>query len=281
MPKSVFAIDGGGTRVKWGIVSNAQVISSGIVDSANGTAQEHTERLLALHEQHAKDLPVVVSWAGKLNTGCSVDDLREAMAAISPQVRVVVDDMVAAGLGEADGRDIALLQVGTGVGGSIVRGGVVTKCITGHIVFRENGIPCSSGMRGTVDAYLGWKSLLRRITALEPKATAENPKDLLRLAEERDDASYILDDALEAAGFAASFLSACSGANTLVLAGGVAAAWDEMLVEAVRKGLNRRLWPARAKEVQVELSRHRENAPLLGLWRLCYPAPLRLDYDKA
>jgi len=121
-----------------------------------------------------------------------------------------------------------------------------------------------------VDTYLGWKPLLRRIGALDPKATAESPKDLLRLAEERADASYILNDALDAAGFAASMLTACSGANTLVLAGGVAAAWEQVLVDAVQEGMDRRLWPARAKEVQVELSKQRENAPLIGLWHLCY-----------
>jgi len=268
MFESVFAIDGGGSRLKWGVITDGRITTSGIVPSAHGTASEHARRLLEMHSQHGQDLPMAISWASGLNTGCSVEELRSALDAVGAPVSVVADDMEAAGLGEAAGRDIALLQVGSGVGGSIVCDGKVTKCIIGHMVFREDGIPCNSGMRGTVDAYLGWKPLLRRLASLDPPATAENPRDLLLLATERADAACLLEDALEAAGFAAGVLGACSGADTLVLAGGVAAAWDQVLIEAVQDGLSKRLWPARAAAIEVELSTQREEAPLLGLWHL-------------
>jgi glucokinase len=145
--------------------------------------------------------------------------------------RVFVNDLVAATTGEAQGGTLALLQVGTGVAarlavdGRVVRGGEV-----GHLRFRDDGPLCGCGNRGCVEAYL------------------------------RDG-----DGALEAIGFAAAALVAAWDPGTLRLGGGVAAAWGETLVEAVRSGLSERVLPDVAAATTVESARLGDSAALLGL----------------
>ena len=53
--------------------------------------------------------------------------------------------------------------------------------------------------------------------------------------------------------------------GTLRLGGGVAAAWGETLLDAVRAGLDERLLPDLAAGTTVEQARLGDAAPLLGL----------------
>jgi glucokinase len=147
---------------------------------------------------------------------------------VTRRPRVFVNDLVAATVGEAAGGTLALLQVGTGIAarlavdGQVQRGGEV-----GHLRFRDDGLLCSCGNRGCVEAYL------------------------------REG------DALEAIGFAAAALVAAWDPGTLRLGGGVAAAWGETLLEAVRKSVGDRVLPGTV--ITVEPARLGDSAALVGL----------------
>jgi glucokinase len=110
----------------------------------------------------------------------------------------------------------------------------------GHLRFRDDGPPCSCGNRGCVEAYL---------------RAAENGG---------------LDDALEAIGFAAAALVAAWDPGTLRLGGGVAAAWGETLLEAVRDAVSARVLPGTIIKVAPALLG--DAAALVGLAELARSA---------
>ena len=267
--RAVFAVDVGATRTKYGVVTGAGVESYGVNETPKASAVEHAARVAGLHRAHAPALPLAVSWAESPNTGCAVTEIQEELVRAGVRAPLVVGDMVAAALGEAAGagEPIMLMQIGSGVGGAFADGGRAQPVITGHVVFRPDGIPCNSGMRGTVDAYLGWHAMRRRLAALDPPLQLDWPGEIVTAAETHPGARVVLQDALAAAGFAASMLVCCSDADALILAGGVTAAWGELLVDAVRAGIDARVWPGRAREVRVVVSDQRERAPLIGLHR--------------
>jgi glucokinase len=156
---------------------------------------------------------------------------------LTPRPRVFVNDLVAATIGEAAGGTLALLQVGTGIAarfaldGRVLPGGEV-----GHLRFRDDGPPCGCGNRGCVEAYM---------------RTGQ-------------------DGALEAIGFAAAALVSAWDPGTLRLGGGVAAAWGETLLEAVREGVSTRVLPGTV--IKVEPARLGDAAPLVGLAELARSA---------
>jgi glucokinase len=159
---------------------------------------------------------------------------------LDPRPRVLVNDLVAATLGEAAGGTLALLQVGTGIAARCaVEGHVLPGGEVGHLRFRDGGPPCRCGNRGCVEAYL-------------------------RAGQ---------DEALEAIGFAAAALVAAWDPGTLRLGGGVAAAWGEALLETVRSELDARLLPDLAAKTTVEATRLGDSAALVGLAALATDAP--------
>jgi glucokinase len=154
---------------------------------------------------------------------------------LDPPPRVFVNDLVAATVGEAAGGTLALLQVGTGIAARFaVDGRVLPGGEVGHLRFRDDGPRCSCGNRGCVEAYL------------------------------REG------DPHEAIGFAAAALVAAWDPGTLRLGGGVAAAWGETLLEAVRKSVSERVLPGTI--INVEPARLGDSAALVGLAELARSA---------
>lgn len=232
MPADGFlAVDVGGTSVKSGVVVDGQV---------EGLAREPV----------APDLDGLVAQLNRLvggrDWGLCIPGLVEngsvryaanlplldtpLLALLDPRPRVFVNDLVAATIGEAAGGTLALLQIGTGVAARCaVDGRVLPGGEVGHLRFREDGPPCRCGNRGCVEAYLR-----------EPQ-----------------------EDALAAIGFAAAAIVAAWDPGTLRLGGGVAAAWGETLIEAVRQAVRERVLPGTV--VTVEAARLGDSAPLMGL----------------
>jgi glucokinase len=232
LPDSAFfAVDVGGSSVKSGLVVDGRV--------------EHQAR-----EPVAADLDGLVAQLNRLaegrDWGLCVPGLVEngtvRYAAnlplrdtqlpelLDPPPRVFVNDLAAATVGEAAGGTLALLQVGTGIAARFaVDGQVLPGGEVGHLRFRDDGPPCGCGNRGCVEAYL------------------------------RTDES----DALEAIGFAAAALVAAWDPGTLRLGGGVAAAWGETLLEAVREAVRERVLPRTV--INVEPARLGDSAALVGL----------------
>jgi glucokinase len=256
LPDSAFfAVDVGGSSVKSGLVVDGRV--------------EHQAR-----EPVAADLDGLVAQLNRLaegrDWGLCVPGLVEngtvRYAAnlplrdtqlpelLDPPPRVFVNDLAAATVGEAAGGTLALLQVGTGIAARFaVDGQVLPGGEVGHLRFRDDGLPCRCGNRGCAEAYGSWGGITRR----SPEATepAALPPDVVA-------------EAHEAIGFAAAALVATCDPGTLRVGGGLAAAWGETLLEAIRRELSERVLPDVAAATTVERARLGDSAPLVGLARL-------------
>ena len=184
--------------------------------------------------------------------------LVELLGASGRPPDVFANDLDAAAIGEAGGGTLALLQVGTGIAGRYVVGGKVVPSASGHggevghLRFRDEGLPCSCGHHGCAEAYGSWGGLTRRHPgAAEP---SKLPDELVT-------------EAHEAIGFAAAALVAACDPGTLRVGGGLAAAWGEPLLEAVREALAERVLPDVVAATTVEAARLGDSAPLVGLAR--------------
>jgi glucokinase len=234
------AVDVGGTAVKSGFVVDGHVeeLAREPVGADLGGLVAQLNRLATQAGEWALCVPGLVE-NGTVRYAANLP-LRDTplLELLEQRPRVFVNDLVAAAAGEAAGGTLALLQVGTGIAarfaldGDVLPGGEI-----GHLRFRDDGPACRCGTRGCVESYL---------------REAEGPTDA----------------ALEAIGFAAAALVAAWEPGTLRLGGGVAAAWGETLITAVRSGLDERLLPELAARTTVEPSRLGEAAPLLGLAEL-------------
>jgi glucokinase len=195
--------------------------------------------------------------------------LLELLAAEAPAPSVFVNDLVAATVGEAAGGTLALLQVGTGIAGRCAVDGRVASSPrshageVGHLRFRDGGLRCRCGKRGCVEAYGAWGGILDRYAQeARPEPT---PASLLQEAGGDSWACGVLDEALEAIAFAAATLVAAWDPRTLRVGGGVAAAWDETLLQAIRSGLDERVLSDVAASTTVESARLGDSAALFGL----------------
>jgi glucokinase len=171
---------------------------------------------------------------------------------------VFANDLDAAAVGEADGGTLALLQVGTGIAGRFVVEGDVLPSATGlagevgHLRFRDDGLSCSCGRTGCAEAYGSWGALTDRYAAAEP---SDLPADAVA-------------EAHEAIGFAAAALVATCDPGTLRIGGGLATAWGETLLAAIRVALESRVLPEVAATTSVESAEFGDAAALAGLARL-------------
>jgi glucokinase len=190
---------------------------------------------------------------------------------LSAPPRVFVNDLVAATVGEAAGGTLALLQVGTGIAARFaVDGQVLPGGEVGHLRFRDDGLRCRCGNSGCVEAYGAWGGILERYAReSRPEPT---PASLLQEARVDPWVGGVLEDALEAIGFAAAALVAAWEPGTLRLGGGVSTAWGQTLVEAVRTQLGERVLPELAAATTIEGARLGDSAALIGLAALARSA---------
>ena len=109
----------------------------------------------------------------------------------------VENDVNAAALGElwmggAEGLEsFVFISLGTGIGGAIVSGGSVIKGVKGgagefgHMVIKENGIPCNCGGQGCFERYASTSALLRSYTN-ESNTDGITGEELIRLVRNGD-----------------------------------------------------------------------------------------------
>jgi glucokinase len=278
------AFDVGGSWIKWATIVDGEADEHPREPVAHG-ADELVSQIGQLYERAAEGerLPWGLCMAGfvdadrgtvghSINLGLRNVPIVELLGAELPRPLVFENDLVAAAVGEAEGATLALIQIGTGIAGRFAVDGAVPLSASGHageighLRFRADGRLCACGNRGCAEAYGGWGAIRRRYE--EAGRLVISPTALLREAEVDPWAREILDDALEAIGFAAAALVAVCDPGTLRVGGGVAAAWGETLLEAVRHALDTQVLPELAAATQVEASRLGERAGLLGLYTL-------------
>jgi glucokinase len=267
-----FAVDVGGSAIKSGLVVKGhveEVAREPVAPDLDGLVGQLSRLVSGKTDWGLSIAGLVDAEHGSVRYAANLP-LRETRLAelLSPRPRVFVNDLVAATVGEAAGGSLALLQVGTGIAGRFASDGMVASAQphageVGHLRFRDDGLACRCGKRGCAEAYGSWGGMLERFgTAGRPEPT---PTALLEQAATDEWAAGVLRDALDAIGFAAAVLIAAWDPGTLRLGGGVAAAWGETLVDAVRASLEERVLPDLAAGTTVEQARLGDEAPLLGL----------------
>ena len=273
-----FAVDVGGSSVKSGLVVDGEVEHLTREPVARGF-ETLVDQLVRLREGAAApawglaiaglldDESGTVRYAA--NLGLREAPIVELLAARGHRPDVFANDLVAATVGEAGGGTLALLQIGTGIAARCAVDGDVPRSAggqageVGHFRFRANGRACRCGNRGCAEAYGAWGGITGRYE--EAGRTPASPAALLRQAASGAWARHVLDEALEAVGFAASALVAACDPGTLRVGGGVAAAWGETLLEAIRAALSDQVLPAVAAATVVEGAALGDAAGLVGL----------------
>jgi glucokinase len=260
-----FAVDVGASWVKSGLVVDGRVAEVAKEPVARGldALVEQLDRLSAGQPWGLCVAGLVDRSAGILRYSAN-HGLRDAplVQLLETEPVVFTNDLDAAAVGEADGGTLALLQVGTGIAGRFVVDGDVLPSATGlagevgHLRFRDDGLPCRCGRNGCAEAYGSWGALAERYpAAAEPTGL---PPDVVA-------------EAHEAIGFAAAALVATCDPGTLRIGGGLAAAWGEALLAAIRDALVTRVLPEVALATSVESARLGDAAALAGLDRLARP----------
>lgn len=269
------AVDVGGSSVKHALVVDGRVEAQGREQVAS-ELDELVAQLRRIHDEAAATAwglciaGLVDAERGVVRYAANLPLRETPLLALLPPVAVFANDLVAATVGEAEGGTLALLQAGTGIAGRCAVGGRVDARPyageVGHLRFRKDGLRCRCGQHGCVEAYGAWGGLLdRHAAAGRPEPT---PDTLFAQAEDDEWAREVLDDALEAIGFAASALVAAYDPGTLRVGGGLAAAWGETVLAAIREALETSVLPDVAAATTVEPARLGETAAQLGLYRL-------------
>jgi glucokinase len=257
-----FAVDVGASWVKSGLVVDGRVAEIAKQPVARGldALVAQLDRLSAGRRWGLCIAGLVDRPRGVLRYSANLD-LRDAplVQLLESEPAVFANDLDAAAVGEANGGTLALLQIGTGIAGRFVVEGDVLPSATGlagevgHLRFRHDGLPCSCGRSGCAEAYGSWGALAGRYPdAAEP---SELPPDVVA-------------EAHEAIGFAAAALVATCDPGTLRIGGGLAAAWGEALLAAIRDALESRVLPEVAAATSVESATLGDAAALVGLARL-------------
>ena len=260
MPREpFFAVDVGASLIKSGLVVDGRAgeIAKEPVARGVDALVEQLDRLSAGRPWGLCVAGLVDRQRGVLRYSANLD-LRDAplVELLETEPLVFANDLDAAAVGEAAGGTLALLQVGTGIAGRFVVDGELLPSGTGlagevgHLRFREEGLRCRCGRDGCAEAYGSWGALARQ--AAEP---SELP-------------AAVVAEAHEAIGFAAAALVATCDPGTLRIGGGLAAAWGETLLAAIRGALEARVLPEVASATRVEGARLGDAAALVGLARL-------------
>ncbi len=198
------------------------------------------------------------------------DDLERML---SLPVRVENDANLAA-LGEYvfgatfRGETLLALTLGTGIGGGVVWkgnlmvGGKSSGMELGHVTLHPDGIPCSCGNRGCLEAYASIRALER----LYRERHGEDLKGRTLIDGARDGDARCLGVVMEAAGELGTAVAGFANIfvpDLVVLTGGIALV-GAPLAEAVGRVVRSRALSGRPRETEVRVSPAPLRSVLLG-----------------
>ncbi len=151
-------------------------------------------------------------------------------------------------------RSLVLYTLGTGVGGGIVIDGQMWVGASGaagelgHMTIDPRGPRCACGQNGCVEQYASATAVASRYG----KGSARDCFDAARRGEK--DALAVVDWAADALAIGLANMTHVLHPEVIVLAGGMAAAGD-LLLERVREGVRRRVFPVFLEKIRIELTR--------------------------
>ncbi|MBI4361904.1 MAG: ROK family protein, partial [Euryarchaeota archaeon] len=178
---------------------------------------------------------------------------------------------------------LVCLTLGTGVGGAVIlwgrlwRGEQGAAGELGHMVVDPEGPGCSCGGRGCLEAYLGARSIRRRIQEVADRSgepgrwgKSPGPRELQAAAEKGDLlALQVWDEIGRHLGIGLASLVNIFNPHTIVIGGGVAAGWD-LFMPPARREMEARAFRIPARRVKLARARLGDDAGVLGAARLAW-----------
>jgi glucokinase len=177
-------------------------------------------------------------------------------------------------------RDAVYLTMSTGVGAGLILGGRLHRGARGnagefgHIPIVPDGEPCTCGLRGCLEAYVGgaaWAGRLRKLTpatsaclTLAGSREALAPEHVLRAAGQGDAFARA-----ELARFNAHLVQGLATlvftlAPQVIVLGTIVAAAGEACLGPLRQGLRQSVWPVLAREVELRPAALGQRLPELA-----------------
>lgn len=284
-------IDLGGTQIKYGIVENGSVPESAQCDTPS--SRNYTEvlnKIIEISQHMLKSHPDIshigLAAPGIIDTGAGiihysnnfdwheVPVCADIQHAVGKKVKIA-NDAQCATLGEAlygAGKGfsrVAMLTVGTGVGGGFIRDGKLETdsygsmaYIFGHSVIDFDGRLCSCGRHGCLETYASAGAITKRLA--QTGRGGITVKEVFELARTGDAAvDEIVREFLEYLSAGAVNIANILRPHVIIIGGGVSASADLILPvvnKAVQKGVYGFVF-AQVKVVQAELG---NNAGIVG-----------------
>jgi len=185
------------------------------------------------------------------------------------------NDAKAAALGESiygagkDYKTVALLTLGTGVGGGIIRNGkieetqVAAGSLFGHMSINYNGRLCACGRKGCLEAYASATALVADAKAVM-KINNLDGKAIFDTYRQGDVAAKkVVDNYIKYLGEGiASIINVCCP-DAVILGGGLSGAGD-ILIDGLKKYIGDKIFGAGLIKVDIITSRLGNDAGIIG-----------------
>ena len=278
----LLAVDVGGTRIKAAFWGKSQ--PTHVVRRTERTAPGLVEQLAQLHaaygspERWALCLPGAVRdgiWSAHQPFPKGQVPIAQMLSERGLPVPFCCRDCEAAVAGEADGRSIVLIQLGTGIGCGVTVDGAMLSDSSGapvglwmaHLPLLVGGAPCARcGGRGCASTHASMRGITDQ---LGHEVSADELRERAQALEQPY--ARVYEHALEAVARLAQMAAMNFRPDDVRLAGGSASAWSEELIPRVRQALAA-LPEAAVGHTQATLSVRGELAALRGLVALAQQA---------
>lgn len=282
-------IDLGGTAVKYGLVENGRILCmnqvrtpleegyEAVLDTVAGSGKQMLETCPA--EEIGLAVPGLVSTLeGKILFSNNFfwenkPVARDLARRFGLPVRMA-NDAQAAALGEAlfgagrGYRRVAMITVGTGVGGGFVRNGELEEdlyggmaFIFGHLLYRKNGKRCNCGRTGCYEAYASAKAVEEDYR--EISGQVREAREIFASVSSDPFAQRAVDAFAEALGALAADIANAFRPEIIAVGGGISGAADVFL-PSVRRALPEQVYGGRFAPVRVVQAALGNRAGIIG-----------------
>jgi len=288
-------IDLGGTNIKAGIVSDGRIIYKDSRPNLLDWSFERTvDEIASLVKSLADKANVKISECKSIGIGSpGLIDTAKGEVVYSNNIRwknaplatelgkrlgVLVklhNDAKAAALGEAvygagkDYKTVALLTLGTGVGGGLIRDGKIEEtqaaagALFGHITIDYNGRLCTCGRRGCLEAYASATALTADAKAAMGIANLDGKAvfDAYRQGDQK--AKEVVSNYIKYLGEGiVSIINICCP-DAIILGGGLSAAGG-ILTESLKEYIKDKVFGAELIKTDIVVSRLGNDAGIIG-----------------
>ncbi len=249
-------------------------VVAAMVGGINQIDPDHQTRAIGLGTPGPADAAGRVARVAINLQGWQEVPIADLLEAQTGRPTIVANDANCAGLGEAwlgAGRafqDMALLTLGTGVGGAIILKGQLfvgrqgTAGELGLITLNPDGPPCNSGNRGSLEQYCSVQAI-QRTMGMTPAALYEQARagDRQAITFWQHYGAWL--------GAGLTSLIYILTPEAIILGGGISAAW-EFFLPSTRLEVEQRVLPSSREGLQILIAELGNRAGMVGAARLAW-----------